>query len=193
MSTSKENGRIYQACGSGNRPWQWQQALEPCQKWNLQTSLTENVISWNLGQLHLSTVLPYIAQTMQKGAAIVLIIVQEVFIRRGTTVRVRRELRHMFQDYMIIVQEVFIRRGTTVRVRRELRHMFQDYIELHRPSSKGTKLLFQVIKAIINHTSRDTSALEHMSQGHAMWLQAKTHGNVHCQCLWMLLLLETVI
>jgi len=46
-----------------------------------------NMISWNLGPLHLSVVLPYIAQTMQKGAAVVLL--QEVLIRKGTTVKVR--------------------------------------------------------------------------------------------------------
>ena len=48
-------------------------ALESCQKGNPQTSLTGNVISWNLGPLHLSAALPYIAQTMQKGAAVVLL------------------------------------------------------------------------------------------------------------------------
>ena len=53
-----------------------------------------NVISWNLGPLHLSAVLPYITQTMQKGAAVVLL--QEVLIRKGTTVKVRRELRQVF-------------------------------------------------------------------------------------------------
>ena len=36
-------------------------------------------------------------QTMQKGAAVVLL--QEVLIRTGTTVKVRRELRHMFPMY----------------------------------------------------------------------------------------------
>jgi len=39
----------------------------------------ENVISWNLGPLHLSAALPYIAQTIQKRAAVVLL--QEVLIR----------------------------------------------------------------------------------------------------------------
>ena len=43
--------------------------------------------TWNLGPMHLSVALPYIAQTMQKGAAVVLL--QEVFIRKGTAVRVR--------------------------------------------------------------------------------------------------------
>jgi len=72
---------------SGWVQWQWQRALESCQKWKPQTSPTGNVISWNLGPLHLSVALPYIAQTMQEGAAVVLL--QEVLIREGTTVKVR--------------------------------------------------------------------------------------------------------
>jgi len=79
---------------SGWEQWQWQRALESCQKWKPQTSLTGNVISWNLGPLHFSAALPYIAQTMQKGAAVVLL--QEVLIRKGSTVKVRRELRQTF-------------------------------------------------------------------------------------------------
>jgi len=59
---------------SGWEQWQWQRALESCQKWKPQTSLTGNVISLNLGPLHLSTTLPYTAQTMQKGAAVVLLL-----------------------------------------------------------------------------------------------------------------------
>jgi len=58
---------------SGWEQWQWQRALESCQKWKPQTSLTWNVIFWNLGPLHLSAALPYIAQTMQKEAAVVLL------------------------------------------------------------------------------------------------------------------------
>jgi len=54
-------------------------------------------VSWNLGPLHLSAALPYIAQTMQKGAAVVLL--QEVLISKETTVKVRRELRQMFPMY----------------------------------------------------------------------------------------------
>jgi len=36
---------------------------------------------WNLGPLHLSAALPYIAQTMQKGTAVVLL--QEILIRKA--------------------------------------------------------------------------------------------------------------
>ena len=68
-----------------------------------QTSLTGKVISWNLGPLHLSAALPYIAKTMQKGAAVILL--QEVLIRKGTTVKVRRELRQMFPKYERYIAE----------------------------------------------------------------------------------------
>jgi len=94
---------------SGWEQWQWQRALESCQKWKPQTSLTGHVISWNLGPLHLSAALPYIAQTMQKGAAVVLL--QEVLIRKGTTVKVRRELRQTFPKY-----ECYITAGRHVDV-----------------------------------------------------------------------------
>ena len=92
---------------SGWEQWKWQRALESCQKWKPQTSLTGNVISWNLGPLHLSAALPYIAQTMQKGAAVVLL--QEVC--KGTTVKVRPELRQMFPMY-----ECYIAAGSHVDV-----------------------------------------------------------------------------
>ena len=55
---------------SGWEQWQWQRALESCQKWKLHTSLTGHVIFWNLGPPHLSTALLYIAQTMQKAASV---------------------------------------------------------------------------------------------------------------------------
>ena len=74
-----------------------------------QTSLTGNVISWNLGPLHLSAALPYIAQTMHQGAAVVRL--EEVLIRKGTTVKVRRELRQMFAKY-----ECYIAAGSHVDV-----------------------------------------------------------------------------
>jgi len=92
---------------SGWEQWQWQRALESCQKWKPQTSLTGNVISWNLGPLHLFAALQYIAQTMQKGAEVVLL--QEILIRTGTTVKVRREIRQMFPMY-----ECYIAAGSHV-------------------------------------------------------------------------------
>jgi len=94
---------------SGLEQWQWQGARELCQKWKSQTNLTGNVISWNLGPLHLSAALPYIAQTMQKGAAVVLL--QEVLIRKETTVKVRRYFRQMFPMY-----ECYIAAGSHVDV-----------------------------------------------------------------------------
>ena len=94
---------------SGWEQWQWQRALESCQKWKPQTSLTGNVISWNLGPLNLSAALPYIAQTMQKGAVVVLL--QEVLILKGMTVKFRRELRQMLPMY-----ECYIAAGSHVDV-----------------------------------------------------------------------------
>jgi len=89
--------------------WQWQRALESCQKWKPQTSLPGNVIFWNLGPLHLTTALPYIAKRMQERAAVVLL--QEVLIRKGTTVKVRRELRQMFPKF-----ECYIATGSHVDI-----------------------------------------------------------------------------
>ena len=58
---------------SGWEQWQWQRALESCQRWSPHTSLTGNVISWSLRPLHLSAALQSIAQTTQKGSAVVLL------------------------------------------------------------------------------------------------------------------------
>ena len=51
----------------------------------------------NLRPLHLSAALKYIARTIQKAAAVDLLL--EVLIRKETTVQVRRELRQMFPEY----------------------------------------------------------------------------------------------
>jgi len=51
---------------SGWERRQWRRALESCQKWKPPTSLTGNVISWNLGPLHLSAALPYIHRQCRK-------------------------------------------------------------------------------------------------------------------------------
>jgi len=58
--------------------WQWQRLLELCQRWQPQTSATGNVISWNLGPLDIHAAQPYIAQTMRKKVAIVML--QEIRI-----------------------------------------------------------------------------------------------------------------
>ena len=59
---------------------QWQQALESCQQWQPQMSRFVDVISWNLGPMFLSEAMPYIARTMDKGTAIV--ILQEILMQR---------------------------------------------------------------------------------------------------------------
>jgi len=53
--------------------WQWQWSLKLCQRWQLQTSVTGNVISWNLGPLGIHAAQPYIAWAMRKKAAIVML------------------------------------------------------------------------------------------------------------------------
>jgi len=53
--------------------WQWQWSSKLCQRWQLQTSATGNVISWNLGPPGIHAARPYIAQAMRKKAAIVML------------------------------------------------------------------------------------------------------------------------
>ena len=47
--------------------------------------------------MFLSEAMPYIARTMNKGAAIVML--QEILIRKGKKTRVQRELKHDFPEY----------------------------------------------------------------------------------------------
>jgi len=135
------------------------------------------VISWNLGPLHLSAVLPYIAQTMQKGAAVVLL--QEVLIRKGTTVKVRRELRQIFAKY-----ECYITTGSHVDVGNDEndRTLAEEYVRNKAQITVVTflhKRVFQTITlARTWYKPRDMSALEFKSQGRVLLLEAKTHDNV---------------
>jgi len=65
------------------RQWQW--SLELCQRWQTQTIATGNVISWNHAPLGMHAAQLYIAQAMQKKAAIVML--QEIRIPRGSMFR----------------------------------------------------------------------------------------------------------
>jgi len=162
---------------SGWEQWQWQRALESCQKWKPQTSLTGNVISWNLGPLHLSAALPYIAQTMQRGAAVVLL--QEILVRKGTKFKVRRELGQMFPKY-----ECYISVGNHVDVGNdENDETLAD--EYARNRTQITVVTFLHKKVFQSHAltrtwykPRDMLALEHMANGRVLWLEAKTHDKV---------------
>ena len=164
---------------SGWEQWQWQRALESCQKGKPQTSLTGNVISrsLNLGPLHLSAALPYIAQTMQKGAAVVLL--QEVRTRKGKTAKVRRELRQMFP-----MNECYIVAGSHVNVGNDEndRTLVEEYAPNKAQITVVTFLHQQVFRtnslARTWYKPRDMSELEHMAQGRVLWLEAKTHDNV---------------
>jgi len=58
-------------------------------RWQPQSSATGNVISWNLGPLGIHAAQPYIAQTMRKKAALMLVMLQEIQIPRGSKFRVQ--------------------------------------------------------------------------------------------------------
>jgi len=110
---------------------------------------------------------------MRKGAAVVLL--QEVLIRKGTTVKVIRELRSMFSEY-----ECYIAAGSHVEVRNDENDRTLT-AECARSKAQITvvtflhKRVFQT-NALVRtwYKPRDMSALEHMAQG---W-EAKTHDNV---------------
>jgi len=114
---------------------------------------------------------------MQKGAAVVLL--QEVLIRKGTTVRVRRELRHMCPMY-----ECYIAVGSHVDVGNDGndRTLTEEYARSKEQIAVVTfqhKRIFQTNTLVRTwHKPRDMSALEHMAQGRVLWLEAKTHDNV---------------
>jgi len=135
------------------------------------------VISWNLGLLHLSAVLPYIAQTMQKGSAVVLL--QEVLICKRTTFRVRQELRQRFPKYVC-----YITAGSHVDVGNDENDRMLT--EECTPSKARITIVTFLHKRVFQtntlvrtwHKPHDMSALEHMAQGIVLWLEAKTHDNV---------------
>jgi len=114
---------------------------------------------------------------MQKGAAVVLL--QEVLIRKGITIRVRREVRQMFPKY-----ECYIAAGSHVDVGNDAndRTLTEDN---ERSTAQITvvtflhKQVFQTDTPVCTWPKpHDMSALEHMAQGLVLWLEAKTHDNV---------------
>jgi len=105
---------------------------------------------------------------MQKGAAVVLL--QEVLIRKGTTVKVRRELREIFPKY-----ECYIAAGSHVDVgiNENNRTLTEECV---RSKVQITVVIFPHKRVFqtnaLVHTwykPRDISALEHMAQGMATW------------------------
>ena len=131
-------------------------------EWKQQTCLTGNVISWNLGPLHLSVALPYIAQTMQEGAAVVLL--QEALTCKETTDKVRRELRKMVPKY-----DCYIAAGSHVDVGNDEndRTPTEEYARSQVQITVFTFLHKRVFKtnALVRtwYKPRDMSALEHMA------------------------------
>jgi len=124
-----------------------------------------------------STALPYIAQTMQKGAAVVLL--QEVLLRKRTTVKVSRELTQILVKY-----ECYIAAGSHVDVRNNEndRTLFLEYARSKAQITEVTflhKRVFQINVLVRTwHKPRDMSALVHMPQGRVLLLEAKTQDNV---------------
>jgi len=114
---------------------------------------------------------------MQKGAAVVLL--QEVLIRKGTTVKFKRELRQMFPMY-----ECYIAAGSHVDVGNDEndRTLVEEYARNKAQITLVTFLQKRVFQtnalARTSYRPCDMSALEHMVQGRVLWLEAKTHDNV---------------
>ena len=77
--------------------WQWQWPLELCQRWQLQTSATGNVVSWNLGPFGIHAAQPCIAQATRKKAAMVML--QEIRIPQRSKFRVQQDFRQRYPEY----------------------------------------------------------------------------------------------
>jgi len=93
---------------------------------------------------------------MQKGAVVVLL--QEVLTRKGTTVRVRRELRRMFPHY-----ECYIAAGSHVDVgnNENEKTLTEEYACSKEQVTVVTFLYKRVFQVFTRHKPRDMSALEH--------------------------------
>jgi len=96
-----------------------------------------------------------------------------------TTVKVRRELRQMFPMY-----ECYIAAGSHVDEGNDEndRTLVEEYARNKAQIKVVTFLHKQVFQtnalARTWYKPRDMSVLEHMAQGHVLWLEAKTHDNV---------------
>jgi len=114
---------------------------------------------------------------MQKAASVVLL--QEALLRKGTTVRVKQELRQMFPKY-----ECYITAGSHVDVGNDEneRTLTEEYARSKAQITVITflhKRVFQTNAPVRTwYKPRNMSALEHMAQGRVLCLEAKTHDNV---------------
>ena len=111
--------------------------------------------------------MPYIARTMDKGAAIVML--QEILIRKGKKTRVQRELKRDFPEY-----DCYIAVGDYVDVGKDddNEELTEEYAHsaaqitvvtfLHKRVFEGHTL----IKNRRQHS--ETPALEHMSRGRVL-------------------------
>ena len=143
---------------------QWQQALESCQQLQPQTSQFGNVIFWNLGPMFLSEAMLYIARTMDKGAAIVML--QEILIRKGKKTKVQREFKYQFPEY-----DCYIAAGDHVDVRKddndeELTEECARKCSENHSLTFLHKRVFQGCALVKNwHQANEKQAMEHMSRG----------------------------
>jgi len=159
--------------------WQWQWSLELCQRWQLQTNATGNVISWSLRPLGIHAAQPYIAQAMRKKVAIVM--QQEIRIPRGSKFRVQRDFRRKYPQY-----KCFIAAGSDI-------DLVADTDSDQVPSDgyndgKGYitavtflhKCVFRPKTLVVDrHKPREKKALEHVAHGRVLWLDAMTHEEEH--------------
>jgi len=148
--------------------WQWLWSLELCQRWQPQTSVTGNVISWNIGPLGIHVAQPYIAQAMRKKAAIVML--QEIRIPRGSKFRVQRDFRRKYPEY-----KCYIATGSDV-------DLVADTDGDQVPSDGYNdgrvhitvvtflhKRVFRPKALVVNwHKPRDKKVLEHMAHGRVL-------------------------
>ena len=178
--------------GKQKSPWliperelrQWQQALESCQQWQPQTSRFGNVISWNLGPMFLSEAMPYIARTMDKVAAILML--QDILICKEKKTNVQRELKQGFPEC-----DCYIPAGDHVDEGKD--DDDEELTEEHARSAAQITVVtflhtrvFQGYALVKNwHQANEKPALEHMSRGRVLWLEAKTHNKINVSVMNM--------
>ena len=121
--------------------------------------------------------MPYIARNRNKGAAVV--ILQEFLIHKGTKTEVRREFKHKFPEY-----DCYIAAGDHLNVGKDDNDvaLIEEYARSAAQITVVTflhKRVFQGQVLVKNwHQTSENLALEHMSRGCVLWLEAKTHDKV---------------
>ena len=159
--------------------WQWQWSLELCPKWQLQTSATGNVISWNLGPLGMPAAQSYIAQAMWEKAAIVMLQVKR--IPRGSKFKVQRDFRRKYPKY-----GCYIAAGNDIDL---VADADRDQVPSNAYNDERAhitvvtflhKRMFRPKAPVVNwNKPQEKKAPEHMAHGRVLWLGAMTHDVEH--------------